>query len=226
MNFDDYRYEVKFGAPARDEPALRAQLRLHRAALRLHHPPRIVNSLYFDTAEFEGVLENLAGVSERSKIRLRWYGDDLGVVDGRMERKEKRNALGRKITCDLDPPLVLRGRSWKTIMADLCSRDLGPLNPDLTARPVPALIVRYRREYFTTADGRVRVTFDSELTSFDQSRRNEPNLERGTIGEAPIVVEVKGAYADRDAVAAVAAGLPLRRIAYSKYANGVLATAA
>ena len=39
------------------------------------HNDRKVNSIYFDDLMLSGFYENLEGSSNRTKMRLRWYGD-------------------------------------------------------------------------------------------------------------------------------------------------------
>ena len=55
-----------------------------------------VNSLYFDTYEVGCLTDNLFGVSDRTKLRFRWYGDDFRRVRGHLELKGKSNQLGWK----------------------------------------------------------------------------------------------------------------------------------
>ena len=40
-------------------------------------PSRTVNSLYFDSPNFFSASSNMAGDTNRSKFRIRWYGDQL-----------------------------------------------------------------------------------------------------------------------------------------------------
>ena len=39
------------------------------------YPQRKVNSIYFDDLNFSAIRENLDGVSNKKKIRVRWYGE-------------------------------------------------------------------------------------------------------------------------------------------------------
>ena len=219
---DDYRYEIKFGLAPTALPELHAWVRSHRAGFRSAHPDRQVNSLYFDSAEWQALGDNLAGVPDRAKFRARWYGADLSCIDGRLELKCKRNQLGRKLTHPLDPPLHLDDRPWHAIVHDLRQRDLGVFSRAIDSAPCPTLLVTYRRTYLVSADGAVRLTVDTDLTTFDQSREGMPNLTRKNIAPAPSVVEIKGASAMGETVAEIAREVPLRRVAYSKYCAGVL----
>ena len=56
---------------------------------RDHYPEREVNSIYFDQ-NFSSLIENIEGISNREKLRLRWYGDNFKVNSFYIEKKIKR----------------------------------------------------------------------------------------------------------------------------------------
>jgi len=217
-----YRYEIKFATEPTALPIVRSWIRLHPAAFRRAYPPRLVNSLYFDTATWASLEDNLAGIAERDKLRVRWYGPDLNRIEGSMELKAKRGELGTKIAVALDRPLTLDDRRWADIVRDLRSRTLGPLAAAAGRKNLPIVLIQYRREYLITADGSSRLTMDSEIRTFDQTRSGRPDLRRVIPAEPTLIVELKGDAGDRRSLEAVAAQLPLTRVAYSKYTRGVL----
>ena len=55
---------------------------------------RIVNSIYFDTPDFTLAKDNLSGISNRKKYRIRWYNEDFNKLF--YEIKSKKNNLGSK----------------------------------------------------------------------------------------------------------------------------------
>ena len=69
---DDYRYEIKF---VLNEVALSRFISwvYLDTNCRKKYPERIVNSIYFDDLDFSSVSDNIAGVPNRLKTRLRWY---------------------------------------------------------------------------------------------------------------------------------------------------------
>ena len=93
---DDLRYEIKFVVPITESYRLTAWVREHTAAFGIAYPPRRVNNVYYDSYGLATYEENLSGVSERTKIRLRWYGADSERLSGKLELKMKRNRLGWK----------------------------------------------------------------------------------------------------------------------------------
>ncbi|MHC4220041.1 MAG: VTC domain-containing protein [Planctomycetota bacterium] len=218
-----YRYEIKFATEVTALPIVRSWIRLHPAAFRQAYPPRLVNSLYFDTATWASLEDNLAGVAERDKLRLRWYGPDLNRIEGALELKAKRGDLGTKIAVPLGRPLTLDHHRWAVIVRDLRSRALGPLAPAAGRKSRPIVLIQYRREYLVSADGSCRLTIDTEMKTFDQTRSGRPDLRRVTPAEPALIVELKGDASNRKSLQAAASHLPLGRVAYSKYTRGVFA---
>ena len=53
------------------------------------YPDRTISSIYLDTLNFDFVKDNINGISERKKIRVRWYNDDINIIY--LEEKNKRN---------------------------------------------------------------------------------------------------------------------------------------
>ena len=98
-DMSEWRYEIKLACPeSQGQVALvRAWVRTHRAAFMVAYPPRRVNNIYFDSHTLSNLDDNLAGISERCKLRLRWYGADTAIVRGQLELKQKSNTLGSKI---------------------------------------------------------------------------------------------------------------------------------
>ncbi len=91
------RIEVKIPVPAVLLGEVDAWVRLHPVHWRRTYPARRVNNLYFDTADYAGLNANLAGIAERAKLRLRWYGPDLGAIEqAQLELKRRQGSGGWK----------------------------------------------------------------------------------------------------------------------------------
>ena len=63
---------------------------------RTQYPKRNVNSIYFDTYNFTSIRQNLDGVSNKKKIRIRWYGNKNIIIDPVVEIKSKRGFETKK----------------------------------------------------------------------------------------------------------------------------------
>ena len=57
---------------------------------------RIINSVYYDTENFNSAKDNLAGISKRRKYRIRWYDNNDNIFN--YEIKVKNNNLGNKFS--------------------------------------------------------------------------------------------------------------------------------
>ena len=63
----------------------------------IQHPKRHVNSIYFDDNNYTSIKDNLDGVSDRSKYRVRLYGKNSFVLHNpKLEIKIKKNFLNYK----------------------------------------------------------------------------------------------------------------------------------
>jgi hypothetical protein len=219
----DRRYELKITIERYQLAQARMWVRLNPAGFRTTYAPRFVNSVYFDTPDLTNLKENLAGVSLRQKIRLRWYGD----LSTRMEKpvlelKFKKNMLGGKKRLELPGTIELTDR-WTEIMSTIRTGVPAAWGAYLATNVQPTLLVHYRREYFATVDGRVRATLDYDQRAFGQRLGARPNLARRLpIGDL-LVIELKAGYQDEERLEEIVAHLPLARSRNSKYVTGVLA---
>ena len=215
------RYELKVVRREVDLPLVRARLRLHPDAYRLAFPPRDVNSVYFDTPDHACVHDNLTGISDRAKVRYRWYGDLGGVSAGQLELKCKANQLGWKVIEPVDAPIDLGLSTWREVWGALRDSAGATLRPWLETHDRPTLLVRYRRDYYESGDGSLRLTLDTGIEGYEQVLQQKPNLTRPAPASGRIVIELK-ADAGRhrglsDALNAFS--LPVER--HSKYVDGL-----
>ena len=159
MNIEP-RYELKF---VLDNAQLSDAMRwmFSHTHAREKHIKRKVNSLYFDDANFTSVRDNLAGVSNRQKTRLRWYGfEDISppvfeikVRDGRLGYKKnyQLNSLRENL-------LVLDN---KDIVSE-CENELRKQQVIFDEPFSSILQVSFDREYYEDLDG-VRITIDQNI---------------------------------------------------------------
>ncbi len=201
------RYEKKFILEKYDLAQLRAWILLHTAAFRVTFPKRLVQNIYFDTYDFQALEENLAGVSDRKKYRVRWYNDDTQAA--MLECKIKKGLLGEK-------------KTWK--LEDLPSNLLENLTiltknvEDLTHLKLQATSInRYEREYYESFDGRFRLTIDYNIQYQQPDTKNAFAVQL----ETPIVLELKYDAAYEEEAETLFQSFPLRQSRHSKYVNGM-----
>ena len=216
----DLRHEVKFVAPPTQRASLEAWLHGHGAGFHRAYPPRRVNNFYLDDFDLSTYEENLAGVSSRTKVRFRWYGNSPDEVAGTLELKRKRNRLGWKEHYRV-PALRIRDRSWTRIMASLRSQLPLEARVWLDNYPHPTLINQYDRHYYVSRDGLIRVTLDGNQRVFDQRLARNPNLRAATNLPDLLIVEFKASSSDALRLGRAIQGIPIRGGRHSKYVVGV-----
>jgi hypothetical protein len=181
-----------------------------------------VNNIYFDTFDQFAYAENLSGASARSKVRFRWYGEGEDPEKGTLEVKRRRSSVGWKLSYRTGPvPLV--DVPWLRFRRTLREELSGDARIWLDANPQPILINRYRRRYFLSRDGRVRLTVDWDQRVYDQRLCATPNLTRRANLPDTLVVELKFDREDRKLANRYAQGIPIRLSRNSKYVIGVQA---
>ena len=217
------RFERKCVAAGDEASTLTRWLDEQPLAFRPTYPERTVQSLYFDSMQFGSVEDNLAGIVDRTKLRVRWYGDSTDVSHVRFEVKWKNNQLGVKICYPLELHAALDSLQFTELTR--CIRELLPSE----ARPLfermsePVLTTRYRRRYFESADGQVRATLDGQIQIFDQYEFAILNTNLPAISPRVAILEVKYPASVDSWVRASIEPLPTRLSRFSKYTVGVQA---
>lgn len=218
---DELRYELKLVVDGGWLAQARSWIRLHPEAFRTTYPPRLVNNLYLDTIELSNFNANLAGIADRRKLRLRWYGPDKEPHTAVLELKIKHGNLGDKRRWTLPAPPSLE-QPTSDLLAEL-RRDAPPFwQPWLGQNTQPTLINRYRREYYATPDGVLRLTLDFEQAFYDQRLSQRPNLTRPIQAGDTAVIELKAPPGDDQRLEQAMGYFPLLRSRNSKYVLGLL----
>jgi len=224
-NERDLRYEVKFATHAVQRYKLQRWLLDHAAGFTSPYPARRVNNVYFDTWDLQAYSENLAGISRRTKVRYRWYGDSAGPVPGKLEAKHRRNRLGWKERFEVAMRVWTPGWSWLDFRYALVEQLSPAARLWLDANPQPVFINRYDREYFVSGDGLVRATIDTGQAAFDQRFGTLPNFRSAAVLQDTVVLEIKFAPEQRQLASQLLATVPVRLGRHSKYMNAVRAIA-
>jgi hypothetical protein len=219
---DDARFEVKFVARAGERHGLERWARTHWAGFFERYPPRVVNSVYFDSYEYYSYEAAACESREREKLRLRWYGDLHRVAKGAVERKSRRARLGWKATYPVGA-LSLAGVRWTEIRQTIAARLPACARLRFDAVPAPVLVTRYQRRYLVSAGENIRMTIDWDQRLFDQRLASTPNFERETRMPDTVVLEFKFGPDDRRLASRMMQELPVRVSRNSKYLIGVQA---
>lgn len=121
---------------------------------------RKVNSIYFDDSNLNSLNENLDGNTFKAKYRIRWYGNLSKINSARFEIKMKKGILSRKKIFNIaSKNMDFNFENLKKLTNEINSI----LNYKKKLQPI--LSTHYFRDYFISANKKVRSTVDDKLQS-------------------------------------------------------------
>ena len=125
----------------------------------------VIRSLYFDNVNHQYWLENLNGVDNRSKYRIRIYNNSTELI--KLEKKSKISGMTQKqsVTLSLEESKqLIEGR----IPIRNCTNDEKKIRLYSEMKVnglIPVVIVEYERSAYVNRVGNVRITFDRNIKS-------------------------------------------------------------
>ena len=123
---------------------------------------RYVNSIYFDDQNFSSIRQNLDGISEKKKYRLRWYGELSKISNPVFEIKNKSSFEVFKENIDFS---IVDGFNLFAIKDLKKIEELVNTQFNFKNRIVPMLTTHYLRSYFVSSNKLIRATVDRNLKS-------------------------------------------------------------
>lgn len=217
----EYRYERKFFVDQLDAKEAIALLKQHPAMFSEIYPPRYINNIYLDSPLMENYYDNVDGVRERRKSRIRWYHVLFRYVDDPvLEFKIKSGLVGTKAQYPFPAFDFGKGFSEKRLREIIRSSDLSLDVKSHLLSAEPVLLNRYLRWYFATPDRRFRVTVDTGLTFYHINKISNNWLYK-QVDYTDIVVELKYQSEDDPEAGRISAGFPFRMTRSSKYVQGI-----
>ena len=217
----DARYELKFNAKSSRYFDLINTIETDRALYHRPYESRIINNIYFDTCDLDAFQQNVSGATSRSKLRLRWYGDTLNPKSSALELKLRRNRYGWKLQDTVTLSCGLLDFDYTELERLLIAQLESEMRLQLLHSPIPTLLNTYKRDYFVSADSKVRVTVDQGMRFFDQRFSDRVSLDREGMSPDLIVVEYKSAVEDAADLERAIRNVRLVRTRNSKYVIGV-----
>jgi len=218
----DARYELKFNAKSSGYRDLQAWLYNHPAVFSKIFESRVVNNIYFDNHDLDSFHENLTGISSRAKLRLRWYGDTINPSMTKLELKLRRSMLGWKIAEDVSlGGAALSEMSWRELGKLIKDQVPSDLFLHYSASSFPVLMNRYKRDYYLSADKKVRVTIDRDVQYFDQRSGLRLNKSYKNISPDILIMEVKVDEKNIESAKKITKDIYIQRTKNSKYVVGV-----
>ena len=146
------RYERKYQVSSHDYHRVFDLIMSNPAGFNKSYEDRKVNSIYYDDINYSSYNDNLVGIAERVKYRVRWYGDTVATITNPiLEKKIKKGLLGSKEYSKIQDFDLAKG-----------APNLNDL-PLFTNVLCPTVVVRYDRTYFESYNKKVRATIDRNL---------------------------------------------------------------
>ena len=214
-----YRYERKFLITELDEAQVRSILIRHPAMFHEVYPPRYVNNIYLDTLVMGNYDDNLIGVADRMKVRIRWYHELFGsIAKPILEFKVKQGLVGWKDTYPFPAftfDRMMTERSFQSLIK------MGDFPMEVKHRLAGfrmSLVNRYLRSYFANYDSRFRVTIDTDQ-SFYKVNPLVNRFQVRDVNKDVVIVELK--YDREHDAERISNTFPFRVTRSSKYVDGV-----
>ena len=123
------------------------------------YPDRIISSIYLDTNNYDFARDNINGVSDRKKIRFRWYNNDETRVF--FEEKNKKNFQVLKNVTEIK--LSTDKKELVNRLKDFFFTLRSKNNSNFNYRFV--LKTNYHRSYWISDDKKIRATIDTEINA-------------------------------------------------------------
>lgn len=124
-----------------------------------HFDNRIINSIYLDTINYDFAKDNINGVSERKKIRLRWYDDNLNKIF--IEQKNKKNFKVWKNIEEIEPLNIKKNliKNLEDYFKNNNFSKLANFNYNFVLK------TNYKRGYWISDDKNIRATIDTDINA-------------------------------------------------------------
>jgi hypothetical protein len=159
-----FRYERKFVVPYLIKDEVEAVIKNNPAFFREIYSERKINNIYLDTVDYKNYFDNVLGNADRTKVRIRWYGEPKEIIEKPvLELKIKRGLVGTKLSFPIESfkKYELGRKVFHIIFRKAYLPDW--LFDKLKNHRI-ALFNSYIRKYYLSSCRRFRVTIDSDLT--------------------------------------------------------------
>lgn len=215
------RGERKFVLSGMTFHELLSLVHLHPSGFTEQYAPRQVNNVYFDSLEYGNYIDNVHGMSERFKIRLRWYGSLDRAVEPVLQLKIKKGFGGVKLDYPVPEVELSPGVPWPRIRDSIRKSLPKEVSSLFDFHSFPAVANSYRRNYFISGDRQYRLTLDRDIKNFAQTHGLFPNTTKSEIVTDEMIVEIKYPIELDHLANQVTSWFPFRVSKNSKYISGI-----
>jgi len=218
---NEYRYERKFLITEMQRYEIEHVIMNHPTLFSEIYSERRVNNIYFDTKDMRNYFDNVFGLNDRMKTRIRWYGEAFkSVKTPTLEIKIKNGLVGRKVSCTVRPFTVCSELRCADLVKVVKESDILPQLTPYLLNMRPVLLNTYRRKYYLSADKNYRLTLDTGLLFYRFNPCWNSYLEKRIVRETTIL-ELKYGIGQAESAAGITNQFPFRMTKSSKYVDGV-----
>ena len=153
------------------------------------------------------------------KHRLRWYETASQISPVTYEIKHKNSHLSWKHLSKTNHLINYDAQSWdelfvkKIKIQELEFRSLQNLKP--------VSLVTYKRSYYVSWDGKIRLTIDNHISFRNQRLLNRPNFKNFSYHTSSSIVEMKFAEEDFDLAVNLQKTTNIKPRRFSKYCESI-----
>jgi SPX domain protein involved in polyphosphate accumulation len=218
---DEFRYERKTVVYGMNMHEIESLVKSHPAIFIERHFPRYINNIYLDTYDMSNYFDNVDGLNKRLKVRVRWYGNLFGFIESPiLEFKIKRGLLGGKISFPINSFCLDSKFSLEKQQKIFMESNIPDVFVEYLKSLRFALLNRYYRKYFESADHKFRITIDSGIEYYKLKSSNNSFNEK-KIDCQNCVLELKYQKENEDFSESFFNYFPFRLTRNSKYASGI-----
>lgn len=213
------RYERKFLIENLNYHEVKNILILNNMKFSRSFEDRYINNIYLDDMNLSNYRDNIEGNTIRSKTRIRWYGDLLGINSGpNLEIKKKRGEVGFKEKLQLND--FNFDEEFQSQIEGIRNnlKDMEKLH--LISQLRPTLVNRYKRSYYVSYDGDFRITLDQNLEFFPFFNKKISLFQRYE-NKRMLIVELKYSKNVSNNANDISNQFPFRLTKSSKYIMGI-----
>lgn len=215
-----YRYEKKYTTDDNYLSQVLSLIKMHPAGFNEVYKERTVNSIYFDSFNFDLYNQSINGDLKRKKFRIRWYENESKIFSF-LEIKIKEGEKGFKSRYSLLPISSDQNISREFLKNLLCKSNIKNKDLLMTLDTYsPILICSYKRKYFLSSNQKIRLTIDYKISYSNFCY--ECSISRvNKMYDSKMVMEYKYDYFLASEFFISENILNLRRTRFSKFSNGV-----
>jgi hypothetical protein len=161
MKASEIRYERKWELRNYDVNTIVLKIYKSNFLFSELYEKRFVNSIYFDDKNFTSIHQNLDGLNDKIKYRVRWYGGKNKILNPKLEIKSKRGFINCKHVSSLknlhDIYFNFNGIKKLTDSVNKYFNNKKIL--------IPITSTHYERYYFISSNNLIRATLDTSISS-------------------------------------------------------------